>query len=243
VEDLAYAFGAIDPARPGVVQAYALSGLRIGVVQNIVWDGADASIAETTQAALATLARKGVVMTDITLPHLDSALEIFGQGGLAAAELRAFMEMTFPERIARLDPMVRARVEMADQLSAVEYLRRAAVLSGAAQAAATVFDKVDVLVTPTVPISAPLLTDLTDADAYRRANMLTLRNTSFVNLFGWCALSLPTGLDHNGIPVGLQMIAPPRQEEALLAMALGVENALGRGPELLGPAPRVAGKA
>lgn len=243
VEDLAYAFGAIDPARPGVVQAHALSGLRIGVVQNIVWDGADASIAETTQAALATLARKGVVMTDITLPHLDSALEIFGQGGLAAAELRAFMEMTFPERIARLDPMVRARVEMADQLSAVEYLRRAAVLSGVARAAATVFDTVDVLVTPTVPISAPLLTDLTDPDAYRRANMLTLRNTAFVNLFGWCALSLPTGLDHNGIPVGLQMIAPPRQEEALLAMAMGVENALGRGPELLGPAPRVAGKA
>ena len=240
VEDLAFAFGAIDPAKPGAMQARALSGLRIGVVRNIVWDGADASIAETTQVALATLESNGAALTDITLPHLDTALEIFGQGGLAAAELRAFMEMTFPERIARLDPMVRARVEMADQLAAVEYLRRAAVLSAAAQAAATVFDTVDVLVTPTVPISAPLLADLADPDAYRRANMLTLRNTAFVNLFGWCALSLPTGLDHNGIPVGLQMIAPPRQEEALLAMALGVEAALGRGPELLGPAPRAA---
>jgi aspartyl-tRNA(Asn)/glutamyl-tRNA(Gln) amidotransferase subunit A len=84
------------------------------------------------------------------------------------------------------------------------------------------------------------LAELADPDAYRRANMLTLRNTAFVNLFGWCALSLPSGLDHNGIPVGLQMIALPRQEEALLTMAMGVEVALGRAPELLGRPPRLA---
>jgi aspartyl-tRNA(Asn)/glutamyl-tRNA(Gln) amidotransferase subunit A len=240
VEDLAYAYGAIDQGKPLNAAVRPLTGLRIGVVQNTVWEACDDSIAETTRAALAKLEREGAVLVDITLPHLETALEIFGQGGLAAAELRSFMEMNFPERIARLDPMVRARVETADQLPAIEYLRRAAVLAQSAQEAARVFGQVDVLVTPTVAISAPLLAELADPAAYRRANMLTLRNTAFVNLFGWCALSLPSGLDHNGIPVGLQMIALPRQEEALLTMAMGVEVALGRAPELLGRPPRLA---
>ena len=239
VEDLAYAFGAIDQGKPLATQARPLTGMRIGVVQNTVWDDCDPSIAETTRAALAKLERGGAVLVDIAVPHVAEALEIFGQGGLAAAELRAFMEMNFPDRIARLDPMVRARVETADQIPAIEYLRRAAVLAQSAQGAARVFDQVDVLITPTVAISAPLLADLTDPAAYRRANMLTLRNTAFVNLFGWCALSMPSGLDDNGIPVGLQMIALPRQEEALLAMALAIEGALGRAPDLLGRAPRL----
>ncbi len=240
VEDLAYAFGAIDQGKPLQTGAGSLVGMRIGVVQNTVWDGCDQSIADVTRDALAKLERAGAVLVDITLPHLETALDIFGQGGLAAVELRSFMEMNFPERIARLDPMVRARVETADQIPAIEYLRRAAVLAQSAKEAALVFDQVDVLMTPTVSISAPLLADLTDPAAYRRANMLTLRNTAFVNLFGWCGLSLPSGLDHNGIPVGLQMIAPPQQDEALLAMAMGVENTLGRAPELLGRPPRLA---
>lgn len=240
VEDLAYAFGAIEHGKPLKTGARSLAGMRIGVVQNTVWDACDQSIADVTREALAKLERAGALLVDITLPHLETALDIFGQGGLAAAELRSFMELHFPERIARLDPMVRARVETADQLPAIEYLRRAAVLAQSAKDAALVFDQIDVLVTPTVPISAPLLADLTDPADYRRANMLTLRNTAFVNLFGWCALSLPSGLDHNGIPVGLQMIALPQQEQSLLAMAMGVENALGRAPELLGRAPRLA---
>jgi aspartyl-tRNA(Asn)/glutamyl-tRNA(Gln) amidotransferase subunit A len=239
VEDLAFAFGAIDHGRPLAANLRALLGLRIGVVRNTVWDDCDASIIETTQRALTKLESQGAILVDVTLPHLEAVLEIFGQGGLAAAELRSFMEMNFPERIARLDPMVRARVETADQLPAIEYLRRAAVLAQSAREAARVFDQVDVLVTPTVSISAPLLADLTDSAQYRRANMLTLRNTAFVNLFGWCALSLPSGLDHNGVPVGLQMIAPPRHEESLLAMAQAVEGSLGRAPQLLGRPPRL----
>ena len=116
----------------------------------------------------------------------------------------------------------------------------AEALAQFARKAASVFEQVDVVMTPTVPISAPLLADLADPAAYRHANMLTLRNTAFVNLFGWCALSLPTGLDHNHIPVGLQLIALPRQEAALLAMGMAVETAIGRAPELLGAPPRAA---
>ena len=237
VEDLAYAFAALDGEERGAIIQQNLSSLRVGVVQNVVWDEIDPAIAANTETALSTLERKGAVVSKVTLPGVDEVLEIFRQGGLAAPELRCFMDANFPERIARLDPMVRARVEGADQITATEYLRRRDVLAKCGQAALSAFDQFDVLVSPTVPISAPLLCEVADGAAYRTANMLTLRNTAIVNLFGWCALTLPSGVDGNGVPSGLQLIAPPMRERRLLAIALGVESAVGRAPELLGQPP------
>jgi len=234
VEDLAYAFVAIDGGERGAIAPQDLAGMRIGVIENVVWDEIDPAIAVNTEAALTTLERKGAVVSRVTLPGIDAVLEIFRRGGLAAPELRNFMDANCPDRIARLDPMVRARVEDADQISATEYLRRRDVLANSGRAALPLFDQFDVLVSPTIPISAPLLSELADGAAYRTANMLALRNTAIVNLLGLCALTLPSGLDGNGIPSGLQLIAPPMQEKRLLAMAISVESAIGRAPDLLG---------
>ncbi|SDX55356.1 aspartyl-tRNA(Asn)/glutamyl-tRNA(Gln) amidotransferase subunit A [Litoreibacter albidus] len=236
VADLAYAFSAID-SDTRKVDAQDVAGVRIGVIGNVVWDDIDPAIAANTEAALTALERKGATVTKMTLPGVDDVLDIFRQGGLAASELRSFMDTNFPDRIARLDPAVRARIETADQISSTEYLRRKAVMAQLGQDALSVFDEFDVLICPTVPVSAPLVSDLADGDAYRTANMLALRNTSIVNSFGWCAATLPSGLDGNGVPSGLQLIAPPMQERRLLAIAQGVENTIGNAPELLGAPP------
>lgn len=237
VEDLAYAFVALDGEESGAIAPQDLSDLRIGVVQNVVWDDIDPSIAANTEAALTTLESKGAKVSKVTLPGVDTVLDIFRQGGLAASELRSFMDANFPDRIARLDPAVRTRVEGADQISSTEYLRRREVLANSGRAALSIFDRFDVVISPTVPISAPQLSEMADGAAYRTANMLALRNTAIVNLFGWCAMTLPSGIDRNGIPSGLQLIAPPMHEKRLLAMAMGVEAALGRAPDLLGRPP------
>ncbi|MEM5585569.1 amidase [Roseibium sp. AS2] len=236
IEDLAVAFAALDPdgGRPVVA---AETGLRLGVVRNVVWDGIDDSIAQNTSSALRALEGAGATLNDVELPCAAALLEVFRAGGLAAPELRAFLDRNFPERIERLDPAVMARVQAADEIGATEYLRRRAVLAESGQTARRVFDTVDFLVTPTVPVSAPVVADLADPETYRAANMLALRNTAIVNLLGWCAITLPTGLDANGIPSGLQIIAGPGQEERLLAVGLAVENILGQGPDLLGLPP------
>lgn len=235
VKDLAFLFEAIEGGARIPVQD--LSGLRLGVVKNVVWDQIDPVIAANTQAALAAFEAAGAIITEVQLLHAEDALDIFRRGGLAATELRAFLDTTCPERMMRLDPTVMARVAAADEVTGAEYLKRRDALRGYGHTASAVFEAIDLLVTPTVPISAPLLADLGDPDNYRTANMLALRNTAVVNLLGWCATTLPTGLDGNGIPTGLQLIAPPGQEVRLLAASLGAEHALGAGPELLGAPP------
>ncbi|WP_299365474.1 amidase [uncultured Paracoccus sp.] len=233
--DLAFLFAAIDDCAP--VAARDMSGLRIGVIENVVWESVEPRIADNTQAALSQLEAAGARLQPIHLPNANRVLDLFRRGGLAAPELRGFLDANYPERIERLDPAVMARVVDADQISASDYIQRRALLAASGRSAARVFEDIDLLVSPTVAISAPLLADLRDPDAYRSANMLALRNTAIVNLLGWCATTVPTGLDANGIPSGLQIIAPPHQEERLLAATLGIEAVLGAGPVLLGPPP------
>lgn len=237
IADLAYAFAAIDAEVESEIAPAPLSGLRVGVIQNAVWEDIEPSIAENTRQSLQLIEKAGTYLVDVSLACVNEALTIFRSGGLAAPELRAFLDRNFPERIEELDPAVLARVSAADQITASDYLQRAANLTQYGLTAARAFDAVDLLVSPTVPITAPAVADLADADTYRQANMLALRNTALVNLFGWCAVTLPTGLDAHGIPSGLQIIAPPMQERRLLSAALAIEKVIGSGPEMLGKAP------
>lgn len=241
VADLAYAFNAIDAHLGGgglpEAQPLALPGLRIGLPEAFFWSEAEPGVARVMASAIGALERHGARIVPVELPGCDTAYEIFRQGGLAAPELSAFMQRCLPDKIARLDPVVRARVEGAAQTSSVEYLRRKAVLEDCGQRARAVFDGVDVLVTPTVAIRPPRLADIVELADYGRANMLALRNTVIANLFGWCALSLPAGADEAGLPVGLQLIAPPMAEARLIRAALAVEAVLGDGRRLLGDAP------
>lgn len=237
IADLVYAFEAIDPEAAPAVAAADLSRLRIGIIPNTVWDDVEPSIAENTNQALRVLEKAGAHLSDAPLACTQEALAIFRAGGLAAAELRAFLDRNFPERIGELDPAVMARVAAVDNLTASDYLQRAANLAQYGRTAARVFETVDVLVSPTIPVTAPTIAELANPEIYRKANMLALRNTALANLFGWCAATLPTGLDANGIPSGLQIIAPPMAERRLLAAALAIETAIGSGPEMLGKAP------
>ncbi len=63
---------------------------------------------------------------------------------------------------------------------------------------------------------------MSDGEYYARENLLTLRNTRMGNLFGLCALTLPTGTPS----CGLMLLGKPGGEEALLRVGKAVEDAL-----------------
>lgn len=226
VDDLAFAFAALDPGAAASPGPMPLSSVRIGVPANLFWEGADPDIVGIVQRALAVLGLNGAQTASLTLPCCDEALAVFSAGGLAAPELRAFMLAHFPDRIDKLDPTVRRRVQGAENLTSDEYLRRRSLLASYGQEALSAFADCDVLITPTVAISPPVMAELADIELFHKTNMMALRNTAVVNLFGWCALTLPAGLDRNGMPVGVQLIAPPFKEETLLAAGRTIEKVL-----------------
>jgi aspartyl-tRNA(Asn)/glutamyl-tRNA(Gln) amidotransferase subunit A len=243
VSDAAYGFASLDPHLGDPVgfiakaRTMTLAGLRIGVGDPFLWGDCDPGIAEMTKDALDVLARAGARLRDMTLTEMVDAYAVFLEGGLSGIELRSFLDQELPEWLAQLDPMIAPGVLNAETLSARDYLSRLDRLHKLARRFAPRFDEVDVIASPTLCLTPPLMSDITDADAHLRLNRRIVRNTVGVNYFGLCGVTLPIGLDQAGVPVGLQFMATAGAEEKLLAVALAAEALLGTATERLGTPP------
>lgn len=238
VEDAVFAFHAINNAintqntcQPTVA---SLKNIKVGIPQDFFWDNVDSSIIQITQDALNQIKSLGANLIDTTLPNCDSVYEIFQQGGLGAPELSAFLNINMPEKLAKLGSLIQFRIQNAQSMSCVDYINRKHIISTASAHAAQYLEDFDVLVSPTVATTAPLVDEIKDIDSYRQANILSLRNTSIANLMGLCAISMPIGKDKHGIPVGLQLMAAPNCEPKLLAIANLIEQHIGKPYEILG---------
>src|ERR1700733_591124 len=82
------------------------------------------------------------------------------------------------------------------------------------------FGDIDCLFTPATPITAPRIgqTTMTLDGAQYDTRMLTTRFARGINVLGFPALSIPCGASSDGLPIGLQMIARPFEENLLLAL-------------------------
>ena len=247
VADVAYGFAAVDPAGIDPVGFMAratardIAGIRIGIGDAFLWHDCDPGIAETAQEALDALMRAGAVAQDFALPEAEGAYAVFLEGGLSAIELRSFLDRELPDWLPQLDPVITPAVHAAESLSARDYLARGARLRALAQRAAPRLTAVDVIASPTLCLTPPLMSDVVDADNHLRVNRRTVRNTVAVNYLGLCAITMPVGRDRAGMPVGLQLIAPANAEEKLLRIALAAERVLGTAMDRLGTPLLLAG--
>jgi aspartyl-tRNA(Asn)/glutamyl-tRNA(Gln) amidotransferase subunit A len=226
VADAAFAFTALDgaavPAMDGIL------GCRVGIARNFFFDDLAPGIGEAVEAALRVLDKAGARLSEFAPPNCAELHAIYASGGIAAPELYAFLRRELPDWLETLDPRVRRRIEPGKDLAAWEYLERKAIYAAQGRAMAEAMWTFDVLVTPTIPIAPPPMTEVNDDSRYSPLNMQALRNTSMVSFLGLCALTLPIGFDAAGMPVGLQLIAPPMGEAKLLAVAAAFERAVAK---------------
>ena len=246
VADIACGFAALDPGLGdagcflATLGTFPIDGVRIGVDDGFFWNDCDPGIAETAREAVEALARSGAVLRPTTLREAADAYAIFLEGGVSAIELRSFLDQELPDWLEQLDPIMAPAVRGAEGLSARDYLARHGRLQRLARQAKQGFDGIDVIATPTLCITPPVLSELGTPEAYLSANRRIVRNTVAVNYLGLCGITLPVALDRAGMPVGLQFIAPAWAEEKLLAIALAAERALGTAAERLGVPPALA---
>jgi aspartyl-tRNA(Asn)/glutamyl-tRNA(Gln) amidotransferase subunit A len=90
------------------------------------------------------------------------------------------------------------------------------------------FQAIDCLFTPATPITAPRIgqTEITLHGAPFDTRILTTRFARGINVLGFPALSIPCGTSPAGLPIGLQMIARPLEEDLLLALGDALERSL-----------------
>ena len=210
----------------GELKTSALQGLRLLVPSNIVLDDMDSTVAASWQRALSLLSKVGVQITETLVRPFSELAQINAKGGFTAAEAWTWHRPYLPERMAEYDPRVGTRILRGKDISAADYIdllarRQTWIAQVEAQMA-----EYDLLVMPTVPVVAPLISELQASDeAYFAANGLILRNPTLINFLDGCAISLPCHRAGEA-PVGLSLAGTAGQDRRVLSVALAVEALL-----------------
>ncbi len=244
VEDSIYFFGCVDPEYDNPLRLLEqlagteLAGVRFAIPRCGIWEDCESDIADVLKGVLSRLSGRAGNLLEIDGGLLDEAFELsLGRRRIASTECLAFLENELPGWLNILHPIVGIRVAQGLTTDHPEYQAALADHRRMAGQADQLFDEADILVLPSNIISPPSVADLADLDRYGEANAAILRPTYPISALGLTAISIPVGLDRNGMPIGLQLVAPGGKDEALLGVALAVERELGTASQSLGRPP------
>lgn len=120
----------------------------------------------------------------------------------------------------KLSPYVRVRFAEAKRVTAAQYSRAVLRRAEFIRAFEKAFDNCDVVLAPTVGYVAPVIKSVGPTERIPALVAYTLA----VNVAGYTAASIPCGVV-NGMPIGLQVIAPPNQEALVLRVCRAFELA------------------
>lgn len=221
--------GSVDLPVPDYSKALmrGVKGLRIGVPERHFFDHADAEILAATRQCLARLADRGAQLLPVTLPDLAHARTVSLL--LQMPEVLSYHRRHLPEKLALYGEDVRSGFAFAQFILAEHYVRAQRMLEKYRRDTEAALVGVDAIVTPTSPIVAPKIgtvTVRTEGLEEPVGNALT-RFTSFFNMTGAPALSMPSGLHSGGLPMGVQIVGRPFDEETVLAIGQAIEDQQG----------------
>lgn len=227
VEDCILLDAALRGAVATDIRRAELSGLRLVVPENIVFDHAEDGVVANFERALAALTAAGATVERRHIAIFDEALAVgTAHGSLTAAEAYAFhRELMEGPDAARVDPRITSRIGGGKRMTAVDLLAIQAMRRRLTPALVAELDGA-LLAFPTVPHAAPEIAPLeADVELYHQTNLRSLRNTMLGNILTTCGLALPTGLDGRGLPTSLLLSAPAGDDSRLLAIGLAAEAA------------------
>ena len=257
----------IDAPVPPVVTAARqadVSGMTIGVVPEFTGEGFQPGVLARFSEAVELLESLGAKVTEVSCPHFSYALPAYYliAPSECSSNLARFDAMRYGLRVG--DDGTRSAEEVMALTRAQGFgaeVKRRIMLGtyalssgyydayyGKAQQVRTLitrdfeaaFDRVDVLISPTTPTTAfPLGERVDDPMAMYLADLCTIPS----DLAGNAALSVPCGLSpDDGLPVGLQIMAPVLADDRMYRVGAAVEAALDarRGYPLLNDAKGLA---
>jgi aspartyl-tRNA(Asn)/glutamyl-tRNA(Gln) amidotransferase subunit A len=194
--------------------------LRIGVPRAFFFDDLNPEIAAAIEKAIQVFRELHAQIRD------GVKLEVSTDRTLASAEAYAFHQPLLARSPELYQPATLARIKSGENVAAADALRASRDLQASRHAIREVFDEVDILLTPTVPIPPPSIKELSEhPDRLRPTELNMLRNTRPFNVWGIPAISVPCGFTKEGLPIGVQLAAAPWQEHVVLQTAQAYEQA------------------
>ena len=220
-----------------------VQGVKIGIPKEYFIAGMDEEVEASVRNAIEELQSCGAIVEEISLPHTDYAIAAYYiiAPAEASANLARYDGVRYGFRAADAEELIDMYKQTRSQGFGDEVKRRImlgtyALSSGyydayylKAQKVRTLiksdfdkaFEKVDVIVTPTSPTPAFKIGE-------RTADPLQMYLSDVMNtpssLAGLPGISIPCGFTKSGLPIGLQLLAPPFEEEKIMRVAYTFEQ-------------------
>ncbi|MDO4887766.1 MAG: Asp-tRNA(Asn)/Glu-tRNA(Gln) amidotransferase subunit GatA [Actinomycetaceae bacterium] len=227
-----------------------LEGVRVGVVEQLSGEGYQEGVLASFEAAVERMKDLGAQIVTVSCPSLEYALAAYYliMPAEVSSNLARFDGMRYGIRVEPEEGPVTAETVMAATRGAGfgDEVKRRIILGthvlssgyydayyGSAQKVRTLvqrdfdaaFAEADVLVSPTSPVTAfPLGSKLDDPLAMYIIDVTTIP----ANLAGIPGISLPSGLSDDGLPVGVQVLAPAHADDRMYRIAGAIEAGLGQ---------------
>lgn len=230
VEDAALLLQAIagfDPGDPASVDVpvgnYSQSSergrFRVAIPRKFFCEDLDPEVGAAFEEAVSVLRTITTEISEIDLAvPTDRTLQLAESYAVHAEHIARTPELFQPETLRR----IRAGEGISREVA--EGKRRE--LKTLREEIGSIFEKTDLLVTPTVPIPAPQIAELKEyPDQLRPRELVLLRNTRPFNVWGLPAISVPCGFTRAGLPIGLQIAGPHWGEAKVLQLAYAYEQA------------------
>ncbi|HEX4232060.1 MAG TPA: amidase [Bryobacteraceae bacterium] len=202
----------------------SLAGIRIGVPQNFFFDSVQEEVGVAIHRAAQEAGRLGAEVKELSV--LD-----FNEVNMAArviqmAEVAALYAGCNDSSLFSRD--VWALIQQGRMIAGHEYVNAQRLRTVFRHEMNALWSQVDLLFSPTTPITAPLIEEsmVTINGRPEDVRMASTRLVRGLNFLGEPALSMPCGRTAQGLPIGLQIIGPPFTEPQLLQAARTLETSI-----------------
>lgn len=234
--DVYCAINNVEPLQTDSKNSFANFSVRLADPSSI--DSLSPDLLAQFDAAIHELSRAGMQSKQHFGSLFNDTHRLISEGpNTAAIECSAFIHTEIPHWRALLGPRTAKLLDEADKITAKDYIVRMQKLKAFHSSAGKQMKGIDIIVSPTLTATPALLSSLHSNENYDQASSSMLKNTLTANLGGFCAITIPSGIDSHGMPTGLQFMANAGDEYKLLKFALLAEGVLGTSHQRLGRPP------
>ena len=226
VADLRTIWAAIVPGEPEP----APQRMRVGYLADELMGRVEPGIWNKYLAAVEKLRQSGAEMAPVSLPGFGDCP--FIAMTIAYAEVASLHHELLRTKAALYDQAIRGLICLGEIWSSRHYLDAQRLRSVFRQRFANIQAPFDAILTPSVAIQPPKIgvPAHVTGDPPAQGLYTVMRFTVLFNCTGHPAISVPSGLDGDGLPTGVQLIGRPGRDAQLLELAQRVEGVLGMMP-------------
>ncbi len=201
-----------------------LDKLTIGIPESFFFEHCDSEILDSIDALMNFLRQAGANLKPVPMPSMEFTRTV--SLTVQMPEALSYHNRYLEQRGHLYSQDFRAGLALGQCLLAEQYIRAKRFIETYRNDMESVFAEVDLILTPATPVIAPKIgvVEVT-VDGYSEpaGNAIT-RYTSFFNMTGHPAITLPCGLHSEGLPIGAQLVGKHFGDEQLIDIAQQIES-------------------